>query len=707
MSGNVFHGPAAFQVGDHNTLDVHHHSHHTHHTHRITPQAPLDVVADELARVVGAQWQEEAGLRRLLEPAPLPVRWRVSERKAAGRIGGATAEGARARFVAVPGVSQVTREQLRDGGGLGELHAVYGGLASGRLLLIGPPAAGKTAAAVLLLLDALAHRARIGAEDRVRVPVPVLLSLEGWDPGAESAVDWAAGRLTREYTLFHGRGGRERARRLLEAGRVSLFLDGLDEVTGRLRGAMVSALETAPFRLVLVSRAREAVLTAKKARLGGALALEIQAVRPADTAAYLLNRLPADPSPAWRALTGRLLDQPDEPVQPDRPDRPGSVLAAALANPLAVALLRDVYADDGPVDELLDAARFPTPTAVENHLLDHAVAAAYSPRPGLPRPRYSPETAERTLRFIAARLTQDGSRDLRWWHIPGWTGPGPRIIGVWLVATVVCGTPGVLLAWSLYPTRQTAVLSCFAAIWGGSDIARRHAALSVPQPLSSAGRRDIFTRGTIWAGITQWLFVGTMLCLCIPLVLSIPLLTDDAPPLWFWYVVTLPLGFSEVLVTGRGYQIVTGAPVLSVGSGRRYDSVRERHSSPAVVDSRSVGPRDVWRHHIGLRLFLGLLTGCALALYIGPILAWTQYPLVGAMFAVTAFLWTGAAAGLAGNLAVATALTAVQLHAEEGTPVRMMHFLEDARRRNLLRATGPVYQFRHARLQERLAVPRE
>jgi hypothetical protein len=34
-----------------------------------------------------------------------------------------------------------------------------------------------------------------------------------------------------------------------------------------------------------------------------------------------------------------------------------------------------------------------------------------------------------------------------------------------------------------------------------------------------------------------------------------------------------------------------------------------------------------------------------------------------------------------------------------------MWFLEDARDRNVLRAIGPVYQFRHARLQDRLARP--
>ncbi|MGW2912048.1 hypothetical protein ACWC9X_16555 [Streptomyces asoensis] len=706
VSGNSFHGPTAFQAGDHNTQHVHHH-HITHAAPLATGAAdPLDAVADELARVVGAQWQEEAGLRRLLEPAPLPVRWRLSERKVAGRVGGATAEGAgRARFAPLPGLAPATRGRLRDGGALPELHAVYGGLASGRLLVVGPPAAGKTAAAVLLLLEALTHRAaRTTPADRARVPVPVLLSLDGWDPGEDTATDWAVDRLTRAYTLFHGRGGRSRARRLLEQGRVSLFLDGLDEVTGRLRAAMVSALEAAPFRLVLVSRAREAVLTAKKARLGGALAVEIQPVRPADAAAHLLDRLPSPAPPAWRALTGHLLTEAggEAPGTRERGEpRAAGPLTAALAGPLAIALLRDVYSDDDPVDELLDTARFPTPAAVENHLLDHAVAAAYTRRPGRRRPRYSVRTAERTLRYVAVRLTREGTRDLRWWHLPGWTGHRPRLIAVWALCTVVCGTPGVLMAWSLYPSPVVVVLGVLAAAGGACGISSRVAELSAPQPLSSAGRRDIFTRGTVLSGVGQWLFVGTLL------VLLVPLLSGPAPPWWLWYLVTLPLGFSEVLVAGRGYGIVSGAPVLSLGAGRRYDGVRESYARPAVVDTRSVGPLQVWRHHIGLRLFLGLLTGFALALFIGPILMWTWSPMRGAMFALTAFVWTGATSCLAGNLAVATALTAVQLHHEEGTPVRLVHFLEDARRRNLLRATGPVYQFRHARLQERLARPAE
>jgi hypothetical protein len=49
------------------------------------------------------------------------------------------------------------------------------------------------------------------------------------------------------------------------------------------------------------------------------------------------------------------------------------------------------------------------------------------------------------------------------------------------------------------------------------------------------------------------------------------------------------------------------------------------------------------------------------------------------------------------------ALAYAQLAATWGTPVRLLRFLEDARDRNILRTVGPVYQFRHAKLQDRLA----
>jgi hypothetical protein len=50
-----------------------------------------------------------------------------------------------------------------------------------------------------------------------------------------------------------------------------------------------------------------------------------------------------------------------------------------------------------------------------------------------------------------------------------------------------------------------------------------------------------------------------------------------------------------------------------------------------------------------------------------------------------------------------SSLAFAQLAVSDRTPVRLMRFLEDARSRSVLRTVGPVYQFRHARLQDRLA----
>jgi hypothetical protein len=81
----------------------------------------------------------------------------------------------------------------------------------------------------------------------------------------------------------------------------------------------------------------------------------------------------------------------------------------------------------------------------------------------------------------------------------------------------------------------------------------------------------------------------------------------------------------------------------------------------------------------------------------------------------TGGLWTGVTAGLGTALGTVlggtlilprtwpASLTFAQLAARRHTPVHLMLFLEDARDRNVLRTIGPVYQFRHARLQDRLA----
>jgi RecA/RadA recombinase len=373
---------------------------------------PVDELLQLLATASRNQWTAAANDRRLLHPAPLPIRWRRSSAPVAGPPSAA----AYARFDPLPGLPAIS--ELHDGD-KDALHGIYGGLPSGRLLLIGPPGSGKTAAAILLLLDALRYREHAAPENRARIPVPVLFTLPGWDPiGGTSVTDWMAGKLAETYPMFRSRAGHRAATDLLNSGRVAGFLDGLDEIPETTRPGVLAALADAPFRLVLLTRTEEAVAAAQHRPLAGAVAVELLPVQPTDAATYLLEPL-VDPPPApWQKIRDHLIGSTDH-----------SALSDALNTPLALTLLRDGYGPTDPVDELLDTKRFPTAADIETHLLDRAITAAYTPRPGHRSPRYSVDTAHRTLRYLATQLTEHGTRDLAWWHIPIWTTHRSRMIG--------------------------------------------------------------------------------------------------------------------------------------------------------------------------------------------------------------------------------------------------------------------------------------
>lgn len=153
-----------------------------------------------MAYAVRVQWREAATERVLLVPAPIPVGWSLSKLPV-GPVEAAVGDpNVAPAFPPLPGQCRVTEEDLRVGGGRGELFAVYAGFASGRVVVVGAPGAGKTGSAVLLVLDALEHRDHV--EDRTRVPVPVLFTARGWDPVSCPVQDWLAARLAGTYPLF-------------------------------------------------------------------------------------------------------------------------------------------------------------------------------------------------------------------------------------------------------------------------------------------------------------------------------------------------------------------------------------------------------------------------------------------------------------------------------------------------------------------------
>ncbi|MEO7194443.1 MAG: hypothetical protein ABIZ05_06415, partial [Pseudonocardiaceae bacterium] len=366
---------------------------------------PVDTLADLLAKEVFLQWDHEATERMLVNPAPIPVRWSLSELTVGGPMEAVVGDPeASAEFPPLPGQRRVTEADLRAGGGRRELFAVYAGIASGRVVVLGAPGAGKTGSAVLLVLDALKHRDGVEDTRRARVPVPVLLTAYGWDPVNCSVRDWLVDQLIESYPrLFGHRGGRTEAEALVDDRAVALVLDGLDEMDDARRPAALGALRDARFRVVVLTRGTEMVQAADVEWLTGAPALQLREVTGPEGAEYLHRARTGPPPEEWPTLLTHLRECPD------------SVLTRGLSTPLALTLIRDTYRRGDDLSELL-TTDWSTPEDLERYLIARVLPVAYTRRPGRPAPPYGKTQAEQVLAFLARQM--GGARNLAWWQIP-------------------------------------------------------------------------------------------------------------------------------------------------------------------------------------------------------------------------------------------------------------------------------------------------
>lgn len=608
---------------------------------------PLETRADDLADAMLRRWRRAIEERDL--NAPLPIHWRRAIRPVAAPVAAPATGG----FPPLPGAARVTAHEL-EAGTQDDLYTLYAGLPSGRLIITGAAGAGKSAAAILLLRDALEIRQEASPENRARMPVPILVNPHGWDPDATSVEAWLTGQVA-EIS-----GSRRGAADLVTQRKIAVFLDGLDEVGEELRPKVLRALSRqAGFRLVLLSRDDELVGTAQRHALLGATAVELRPVDGDDAANYLLSRFVSPAPLAWQKVADRL-----------RKEVPGP-LAKALRTPFMITLLRDAYDATGPVDELLSRRRFRKAKYIEDHLLDRALEAAYTPGPDRPPQRYSLATAQRTLGLLA-HLSRNNGGDLKWWSVARWTPPS-------VAATMLFGL-AVYLAVQIPPTLLLGLsyrLADGRTILSGSPGGATMGLVSAFVAIRPRVRAPRLLPRHLWRAP----FTANSLLVLLPaglgMALVVRLFGSPLPGVTGWLVDGLVCWLMLVFGTTL------------------FNTVQD--------DDYGFDPPRSWRDDAVASLVM------AITVMLGTFEAGIGF---GMQFRVglVNVLAIGALGGLAIGFWQWSFSTTwrvfcrhVELALRHRTPLRLMRFLEDARKRQVLRTAGPVYQFRHAKLQERLA----
>lgn len=658
----------------------------------------LDKASRELATAVARQWTAEAMMRSLGRPEPIQLSWSVTHRT--------TAVAPPALSGRDPRTGEPVPRKLH--GNLSDLITEFRQLPKRQLVVLGEPGSGKTALAVLLTLGLLAN-------PEPREPVPVLLPLSSWDPRNEHLYTWLARRLTEEYPGLGNAAayGPHAAQRLVADERVMPVLDGLDETPPELQAAAIDAIDlaTAGGRPLVVTCRRteyEDAVLREGAILASATVVEMQPVDIEDAARFLAARQHPGRS-CWQPVIEHLRHRPRGP------------LGQVMSTPLMVDLARTAYSDPASDPaELSDAARFPDRASLEEHLLDAFLPAAYpqqlprlSSAAGI-RPasllQYEPDQTRRWLTFLAQHLQSARTRDLAWWQLAeaipqptrGLIFAFPSAV-IFAVAGVLAGGPRVGIVYGV-----AFGLAGFAA----HSLGKRPGPLRVELRFHGTAPRFLWRFGV---GLIIGVALGLGWSLSRGLVLMLGLVFGLTLGVHVWLdtpadarCVSSPLRVLKQERTAALCYTLTFA--LSMGT---FYVVADTFTNGTTYIPIFGGSFDV-----GLALVTGIVVAPLARLAFGrsgglayglaaAVAGGLVFPhastLLGGLLAGTVF---GVAVGLAIFLSRAWGsfvLTRAWLAMRAKTPLRFMRFLADAHRRAVLRQTGAVFQFRHARLQDNLA----
>jgi NACHT domain len=625
------------------------------------------------------------------------------------------------------------------------------------LAVLGPAGAGKTTLALLLMESLLAGR---NAAD----PVPVLLQASSLAPG-EMIRSWIVRVLAGRYpSLGDARAyGPDAPGDLVARHQVLPVIDGLDDLDCGPRAALLGALQRALGRdqsLIVTCRTEEyhqAVAEAGRVPPGMAV-IELQPVAAADAASFLERGAAGPDEPGWQRVAAEIRSRPDGPLaralsSPLMTDLIRSSYAGRAEAAAALAEQGDVSAIEDRILDALVITRFSSRATSENErprrpvdtgdadrwlaFLAAHLARDRSYELDWPRLRHALPVFGTPLRWAAfggglawllAGILFGASRGLTAGAASAilvgfWQGMDAALIvgAIYLLAPFSYAAGAAVPPWLRWLRRRT------------RTPLRMAAAIPTAYALES-GLRDGITAATghgIAHAISVGLTVAALNWLIAAAILSLATrarVVDQAEnPVYF-----------SLRTPGRGAELArTVAAGLGWGTGLGF----AMGCSTNILSSLLAHERPLWF----LGIPVGALFGAAFAL-----VQWGRTPiqsapaanpdsvlradrslvlLLAAVFLVvmpalyTAGFATGKgprvlaefglyglAIGLVIWLAIALShawpqylITTGWFAARGRLPWRLASFLAEARDAQILRQHGGAYQFRHARLQDRLA----
>lgn len=677
-------------------------------------------VGKRLAQGVLATCEKAHGNRSL--DRPIEVRWERSKLRVASEHPAGTPAGHSQSYVRLWPTRRAAadREGSMSEGTIHDLFDAWVEVNSGRVVVLGERGSGKSDAALLTVMRALEAWDGMSDKERAHCPVPVLLSIVGWEGGTLN--DWVARRIAADNGI-----GSEEAGKLVDEGWIMLFVDGLDEIDKRLRAEAIKQLDLARYPLLVFSRPDEYAEAVKYGHLKYAVAFDLVKVAT-DDAVNFLNSLNQRPK--------RLIAHLEK--------NPQSKVSEALTKPLNLAMVRDAF-PPGRIDALNDMLDepFADSNAVEEYLLDRLVRIRYEENKTA---AYPPEGAERWLAHLAREMYESKTYSFDWrrlHHVWDWVSPWSRIAMAGLAGLLV-SVPGGMLAFGpggfiAFDGRTGVGFGALLGVIVGTSVGCMVGLVSeLRDPVPGwglprrSGTADTWRQVNWGAGGLVALVIGTSVGgnrFGVAGALASGLLTGTvaafaaggvkAAPGWTFWARWEGMYRLPVLAAGAvggmcigtlnwlnpdgldpGYGALSGfsfaiVVVLMIGAAR-----------PASVKKAVTDPHTSWERERRYGLVSGSVFGFSLALAfaVGNVItedasAW-RVPFVT--------LGAGLPFGTAALVAISdhwrTTLLFLQLRRRGTFPLLGMKFLHDAYKvRRVLRAEGPHYGFRHSTLRDSLA----